>query len=99
MVKKVLEKHIENPVVMYAKTKGMDVLKMNGMGYRSWPDRFFFYKEGSLFFIEFKRPGEVPTEKQARKIADLRKRGFRVYVVDDVPEGKVIIDKEVARVK
>lgn len=91
--KKILERHVENSVVRHAKDNNFKVRKMNGMGYRSWPDRMFLYRKVCMFFIEFKRSGEVPNENQEREITELRRMGFTVYVVDNVKDGKRIIDK------
>lgn len=63
---------------------------MNGLGYMSWPDRKFFpprrRKTGRSFFVEFKRPGEEPTEAQWEKIKELRERGEAVYVLNNVDD-------------
>jgi VRR-NUC domain len=91
-----LEKSIEAAVVAYAKKKhGMLCRKMNGLGFRGWPDRFFITKKGNIFFIEFKRPGlGVLSPSQEVMILDLRERGVAVYVVNDIQTGKDIVDNE-----
>lgn len=88
---RVLEKHIENPVSDYAKRKGCLVRKMNGLGYRSWPDRMFLFS-GRTMFIEFKKPDAVPTPLQLAFHATMLKKGHEVFVVDDVSYGKALID-------
>ena len=74
-------------MVAFAKKHRVEVVKLNGMGKRSLPDRMFLYAKRVLF-IEFKRPGEEPTELQWALHARWRdKLGHRVYVVDDKEDG------------
>lgn len=91
----VLEKAIEDAVVRYAKGLfGKDsVVKLNGPGKRSHPDRMFLGPGGGVLFIEFKRLGEQPTPHQALLHAAWRKLGTVVHVVDNVAEGKALVDK------
>lgn len=85
-----LEGSIEESCRKYAQERGWDSRKMNGLGFRDWPDRFFIppvvrrskQRRGS-FWVEFKRPGEEPTTSQAEKIRLLRARGETVYVLDN----------------
>jgi hypothetical protein len=51
-------------------------------------------RAGHIFMIEFKAPGEVPSEKQQECIDEIRYCGIRVYVVDNKEEGRKVIDKE-----
>lgn len=84
-----LEGSIEESCRTYAKERGWDSRKMNGLGFRDWPDRLFIppvvrrRRQRSSFWVEFKKPGEVPTPSQATKIALLRARGEEVYVLDN----------------
>ena len=70
---------------------------MNGLGFRSWPDRFFLpprpKKQATRFWIEFKRVGEVLTDEQARMQVDLRARGETVYACDNLEDFIVILEK------
>ena len=86
--RKILEKDIEDPVVRFARSKGMVVFKFKSPSNRSVPDRIFFPKGVPAFLIEFKAPGKKPTEKQNNKIEQIRATGTIVYVVDNVEEGK-----------
>lgn len=90
--RKVLEKDIESAVCRYAKTQGWRALKFVSPNYRSVPDRIFFKHPGRVFFIEFKRPGEKPTPKQAMEIERLKSEGFQVFVIDNVEAGRKVID-------
>lgn len=58
-------------------------VKLRGVE-RGWPDREFFIPGGVPLFIEFKRPGEAPTQYQRMVHARLRYAGYRVEVHDTV---------------
>lgn len=102
MKKKVrLEKDIEKDCRGIALEFGWISRKMNGLGYRSWPDRLFIppikkfrHDHRNTFWVEFKRPGEVATPDQERMIKDLRKRGEKVYICDNVVDFKMILKDE-----
>lgn len=88
---KTLERSIENAVVGFAKKMGIEVVKLNGMGKRSHPDRMFLGPRGRLVFIEFKREGEKPTPLQLHLHKLWKRLGHRVYVVDNKDDGKMLI--------
>ncbi len=93
--RKLLEKDIESPVCRYARdVHRMKTEKFTSPGRRAVPDRIFSKRGGQVFFIEFKAPGKKATPSQEKDHAERRTMGFRVYVVDDVAEGKRIIDNE-----
>jgi hypothetical protein len=90
------EGSVEESCRKYAHDRGWTSRKMNGMGFRSWPDRFFLPPARAgrqayqlqlkrRFWVEFKRPSEEPTPDQARMHRDLRARGETVYVLSDRP--------------
>lgn len=92
-----LEKDIEKSVCDYS-TQKYDMLarKFTSPNHRSVPDRLFLGHGDHHFFIEFKKPGGQCTPGQEREIKKLRDRGHRVYVVNDIAQGKHIIDHECA---
>lgn len=92
-----LESSVENPVVAYAKKKGVLVRKMNGIGFRGWPDRLFIFKGGVSCWVEFKAPGKLKnlSANQQEIIKQLEALGQHVYVVDNKEVGKEIIDRYV----
>jgi hypothetical protein len=90
--KNLLEKDIEAAGCRHAEKRGWRAMKFTSPSYRSVPDRIHFKHPGRVFFIEYKKPGEVPTEKQAKEIKRLRDEGFDVFVVDDIEQAKFIID-------
>lgn len=87
-----LEKVIEEKVCNHAKELGCLAYKFTSPSRRSVPDRLFILPQGKgCFFIEFKRRGEVPTEKQALEIAKIQEKGMAVFIVDDTATGKLLI--------
>lgn len=88
-----LEKDIERAVCDYAKSLKMLCYKFTSPSRRSVPDRMFITAAGVVFFIEFKRKGEKPTAGQEVEIEKIFRTGTYVAVVDDVTQGKSIIEK------
>jgi hypothetical protein len=93
----VKESVIEERCRQIALKAGWVSRKMNGFGFRSWPDRLFIPPDQTIkagceaFWVEFKRPKELPTPDQERVIEDLGKRGEKVFVCDSVEDFKNII--------
>jgi hypothetical protein len=58
LVKIPLEADIEAAFIKGLKTLGVNLLvrKMNGIGYRSWPDRLILGPNGFVMWVELKRP-------------------------------------------
>lgn len=78
-----LEIEVELDVVAWAENRGWLVRKMQYPGRRTCPDRFFF-RDGRLVIIEFKRPGiETADVLQAREHRRYAKVGWKVHVVND----------------
>jgi len=75
MAKRELERTIENYVVKKSKLLGYINRKMNGLGFRAWPDRLFIHWSKVSVWIEFKRPGEDLTPDQAHLHKQLLQRG------------------------
>lgn len=90
-----LEKQIETKVNDYAKTLGVLVYKFSSPARAAVPDRLMIAPSGRIWFIEFKRTGEKPTPAQDREHARLRQQNVAVFVVDDVEQGKRIVDRMV----
>ncbi len=87
------EKDIEKRVCAFAEAHGILVYKFTSPSRRSVPDRMFILPGGRVFWIEFKRAGCVPTASQEVEIAKMRKQGATVYVVDNVEQGKAVVDR------
>lgn len=86
------ESEIERQVSYYAKSKGWLVYKFVSPSQRGVPDRIFI-GGGEIFFIEFKAPGKKPTKLQDKIFSKIRGELFEVYIIDDVEQGKKLIDK------
>jgi hypothetical protein len=91
-----LEKQIEAKVCDYAKFKGVLAYKFTSPARAAVPDRMFVRPDGLIFFIEFKRGGQKPTEAQEREHDRLRRHMVNVFVVDNVDSVKMVIDMMVA---
>jgi hypothetical protein len=95
--KKPLEASVEKRSIDFAKAEGVLSRKMNGAGFRAWPDRAFFPPELEVgewtaampaLFVEFKREGEDLTPAQADLHAMLRKAGQHVCTCHTLDEFK-----------
>ena len=87
-----LEKEIEAKVCDYAKTKNVLVYKFTSPNRMAVPDRLFIRPDGRVWFCEFKREGMKPTPAQEREHHRLRQHKVSVFVIDNVDEGKVMVD-------
>lgn len=88
-----LEKHIEQKVCEYARSKNVLVYKFTSPSRAAVPDRLFILPDGRIWFCEFKRTGQKPTPAQMREHARLRVRGVLVCVVDNVMDGEIMVDR------
>lgn len=89
-----LEAPIEKAVCEYAKSKGLLVYKFTSPQRAAVPDRLFILPGGRVFFCEFKATGKKPTPAQEREHIRLREQGSVIYVVDNVDDGKAMVDSE-----
>ena len=87
-----LEKQIEAKVCDYAKSKGVLAYKFTSPARAAVPDRLFIAPDGRVWFCEFKREGQKPTAAQDREHQRLRQQKVNVFVIDNVNEGKAMID-------
>ena len=87
-----LEKDIERKVCEYAKASGVDHYKFTSPNRAAVPDRMFVSAGGHIWFCEFKREGQKPTEAQEREHHRLRQHQINVFVVDSVEQGKSTIN-------
>jgi len=86
-----LEATVEDEVVAWAENNGWLVRKMQYPGRRGCPDRFFF-KNGKLVLIEFKRPGRNKADPlQVREHRRFEQAGWKVHVVNSVEHAKDIL--------
>ena len=90
-----LEKDVEEKWCKVARSHGWKAYKFSSPGNSSVPDRMFI-RDGFVFFIEFKRPGKKATPAQEDEHEFMRKNHLRVHVIDNVEDGKVLIDDYLA---
>jgi len=86
------ESQIEKAVKDYARNKGCYVRKFKSPNHRGVPDSLFLTPYGTVFFIEFKAPGKLPTSLQAREMTEINKRKGNACWVESFEEGKKIVD-------
>lgn len=77
-----IESPIEDWACGQAEAAGWLVRKLQWVGRRNAPDRFFA-KGGRVVLIEFKRPDAGPRPGQEREIKALQAAGVEVYVADN----------------
>ena len=87
-----LEKDIESKVCEYARSKGVLAYKFTSPARAAVPDRLFIAPNGGMWFCEFKREGQKPTDAQAREHTRLRQQKVNVFVIDNVDAGKLMVD-------
>ena len=87
-----LEKEIEAKVCEYARSKGVLAYKFTSPARAAVPDRLFIAQDGRMWFCEFKAAGKKPTPAQEREHTRLREQKVNVFVIDNVSEGKLMID-------
>lgn len=87
-----LEKQIEAKVCDYAKSKGVLAYKFTSPARAAVPDRLFIAPDGRVWFCEFKREGQKATLAQEREHTRLRQQKVNVFVINNVIEGKNMVD-------
>ena len=80
------EKDIERKLIRAVRLSGGLALKFVSPGLNGVPDRLLLLMGGRAVFCEVKAPGEKPRPLQVRRMEQLRKLGFRVYVVDSAEQ-------------
>lgn len=81
---------IEREAVSKAKKRGWECFKVSWQGRRGAPDRLFM-REGAAVWIEFKQPGEKPTEQQEKMHTKMYQAGLKVYWTDNVRQAMDIL--------
>lgn len=89
----VAESKIEKTTCLYAGCLGWLSVKMEGFHKRGIPDRLFLKAPGKVFWMEFKAPGQKLNKAQQAWFDLLRAMGFEVFVVDDIEQGKQIVNR------
>ena len=86
------EKHIEQQFVKAVRVTGGIAPKLICPGFDGMPDRLALLPGGRIAFVEVKAPGQKPRPLQLARHRLLRRLGFKVYVLDSIPQIKQILD-------
>ncbi|HZK56784.1 MAG TPA: VRR-NUC domain-containing protein [Clostridia bacterium] len=78
-----LEKKIENELKKQIEQIGGRAFKFLSPGNNGVPDRMILYK-GKCYFVELKKPGEIPNKLQKAVHRKFKKLGFDVYIIDSL---------------
>ena len=87
------EKYVEQRLINAVRQSGGLALKLISPGFNGVPDRLLLFMGGKAAFAEVKGPGQKPRPLQVHRMNQLRKLGFKVFVVDDVEQIGGIIDE------
>ena len=85
------EADIQAKCVDYMRGLGAYARKFASPANRSVPDYIFTWR-GLTWYVEFKRPGKVPTKAQANEHAKIREAQGVVWLIDDVGDFKMRIE-------
>lgn len=77
------EKDIEKKLVTEVKKRGGLCPKFVSPGLVGVPDRLVLLNEGVLAFVELKAPGKKPRPIQIQRMEQLRRLGFKVFVIEN----------------
>lgn len=86
-----IEYGIEGEVSAYAAATGWMHRLMQYRGRRGCPDHWYF-GFGKVVIIEFKRKGKDADPLQAEEHKEFAKRGIKIYLIDNIPTGKKLLD-------
>lgn len=86
------EKFVEQKLVRAVKAMGGIAPKFTSPGMAGMPDRLILLPDGKMGFAELKAPGKKPRPIQIARISQLRRLGFKVYVVDGVEQIGSVLD-------
>ena len=87
------EKVIERKLIQAVRQCGGLALKFVSPGFNGVPDRLLLFMGGKVAFVEVKAPGEKPRPLQVHRMEQLRRLGFRVYVIDGEEQIGGMIDE------
>ena len=84
---------MERKLVRAVRDAGGLALKFVSPGLAGVPDRILLFPNGRAAFCEVKAPGEKPRPLQVHRMEQLRRLGFKVFVIDDVNQIGGMIDE------
>ena len=77
------EKVVEQRLIKAVRQSGGLALKFVSPGFNGVPDRLLLFDGGKAAFAEVKTPGEKPRPLQVHRMEQLRRLGFKAFVIDD----------------
>ena len=86
------EAQIERKICKHAQKLGLLQYKFTSPGRAGVPDRLLIAQDGTVFMIEFKTPTGRLSALQINEHRRLNEHNIAVHVVDNVAEGKRIVD-------
>lgn len=86
------ERDIERKLVVETVRRRGVALKFVSPGCVGVPDRIVMLPDGKIGFVELKTPGKKPRMIQVRRIQQMRKMGFKVFVIDGVEQIGSVLD-------
>ena len=87
------EKTIEASLVGGVKRRGGMCPKFTSPGMDGMPDRLVLLQHGHFGFVEVKAPGKKPRPLQAYRHRELRKLGFKTFVLDETEQIEGILNE------
>ena len=87
------EKTVEQKLVAAVKKMGGICPKWVSPGFDGMPDRIVLLPGAKIGFVEVKAPGKKPRPLQLRRISQLQRLGFAVFVVDGVEQISEVLGK------
>ena len=87
------EKYVEQRLIKAVRRSGGLALKFVSPGFNGVPDRLLLFTGGRAAFAEVKAPGQKPRPLQVHRMEQLRRLGFKVFVIDDVNQIGGMIDE------
>ena len=87
------EARIQANTLAWASQRGVQAIRLSfRIGVASgWPDAMLLIPGGKPLFIEFKRPGALPSTLQAHRIKVLRELGYACEVCDSRDSARAAI--------
>lgn len=76
------ESKVEDYLIDQVKKAGGETRKVKWIGRRDAPDRLVLMKNFACF-VELKRPGKKPTERQETELGNLEAAGLRIGFIDN----------------
>lgn len=87
------ERDIERKLVVKTVRRRGVALKFVSSGCIGVPDRIVMLPDGKMGFVELKAPGKKPRSIQVRRIQQMRKMGFKVFVIDGAEQIDSVLDE------